>query len=44
MKKLWTSVKEWFIWLTSRRVLEAINAGCEYDEVEAIVREEAARL
>lgn len=44
MKKLWMKVKEWFVWLTSRRVLNAINAGCTYDEVVAIVNEEVAKL
>lgn len=43
MKKLWMKVKEWFVWLTSRRVLNAINAGCTYDEVVAIVNEEVAK-
>ena len=41
MKKLWTKIKEWFVWLTSRRVLEAINAGRTYEEVCEVVREEA---
>ena len=40
MKKLWSKIKEWFVWLTSRRVLDAINAGCTYDEVREIVSEE----
>lgn len=44
MKKLWMKVKEWFVWMTSRRVLNAINAGCTYDEVVAIVNEEVAKL
>jgi hypothetical protein len=44
MKKLWTKIKEWFVWLTSRRVLEAINAGRTYEEVCEVVREEAAQL
>lgn len=36
-------IKEWFAWLFSRRVGEAINAGLPYEEVVRIVREEAAR-
>lgn len=44
MKELWKKVKEWFVWLTSRRVGYAINAGCTYDEVLSIVNEEVAKL
>ena len=44
MKRLWTKIKEWFVWLTSRRVLDAINAGCTYEEVCEVVKEEAAKL
>ena len=43
MKKLFTYIKEWIIWLTSRRVGDAINHGASYEEVQAIVREEASR-
>ena len=38
MKAFILKVKEWFVWLVSRRVGEAI-----YEEVMMIVREEAAR-
>lgn len=40
MKKLFKKIKEWFIWLTSRKVQEAINNGTDYDEVKKIVQEE----
>ena len=32
--------KREFIWLTSQKVLDAINSGASYEEVEAIVEEE----
>lgn len=35
--------KEMFIWLTSKRVGQAINDGATYDEVKAIVEEEMQR-
>ena len=40
MKKLWRSIKEWFVWLTSKRVMEAINSGATYEEVCEVVRKE----
>lgn len=42
MKKLINKAKEWFVWLFSRRVGEAINSGASYEEVLVIVREEVA--
>lgn len=36
MKKL----RYWFNWLFSRKVLEAINQGLSYEEVDKIAREE----
>jgi hypothetical protein len=36
-------IKEWFIWLCSKRVGQAINDGATYDEVQAIVEEEMQR-
>lgn len=33
MKKLFVKIKEWFIWLTSKKVGQAINDGLTYDEV-----------
>ncbi len=36
-------IKEFFVWMLSRRVLDAINEGATYEEVCAIVREEADR-
>ena len=35
--------KEWWIWLFSKRVGQAINNGASYEEVEAIVVEELTR-
>ena len=40
MKKFFRWLKEWFIWLTSKRVEEAINNGASYEEVCKIVEEE----
>lgn len=41
--KLFKKIKEWFIWLTSRKVQEAMNNGMDYDEIEKIVEEEMQR-
>lgn len=42
--KLVKKICRWFkrevIWLTSQKVLDAINSGASYEEVEAIVEEE----
>lgn len=43
MKAIIMKIKEWFVWLVSRRVGEAINSGASYEEVLLIVREEAAK-
>lgn len=43
MKKLFRKIKEWFIWLCSKRVGQAINDGATYDEVCKIVEEEMAK-
>ena len=47
MKKLFTKIitkiREWFVWLTSKRVLDAINNGATYEEVCNIVKEEMCR-
>jgi hypothetical protein len=40
MKKLWQKIKEWFVWLTSKRVMEAINSGATYEEVCEVVKED----
>lgn len=40
MKKLIRKIKEWFVWLTSRKVMDAINNGATYEEVEMIVKQE----
>jgi hypothetical protein len=40
MKKLWQKIKEWFVWLTSNRVMEAINSGATYEEVCEVVKED----
>lgn len=40
MKKLWQMIKEWFTWLTSKRVMEAINGGATYEEVCEVVKED----
>lgn len=38
--KLLRKIKEWFIWLFSKRVGQAINDGATYEEVCNIVQEE----
>lgn len=44
MKRLWQKIKEWFVWLTSAAVLEAINnEGMTYEEVVAVAKEEMER-
>ena len=40
MKKIFRTIKEWWIWLTSKKVEQAINNGATYDEVCKIVQEE----
>ena len=41
MKKLWQMIKEWFVWLTSDAVLEAINnEGMTYEEVCEVAKKE----
>lgn len=42
-KKLITEIREWFVWLTSKRVFDAINNGATYEEVCNIVKEEMSR-
>ncbi len=37
--KIFKKIKEWFIWLFSKKVGEAINDGATYEEVQAIVQE-----
>lgn len=41
MKKVFMKIKEWFIWLFSREVGEAMNDGKPYKEVEQIVKRKA---
>ena len=40
---MFKKIKEWFIWLFSKKVGQAINDGASYDEVQAIVEEEMKR-
>ena len=40
MKKIFRKLKELWIWLTSKKVGQAINDGASYDEVQKIVEEE----
>lgn len=37
MKKLIRKIKEWWVWHSSKKVLDAINEGATYDEVLGIV-------
>ena len=44
MKKLWQKISEWFVWLTSDAVLEAINnEGMTYEEVCEVAKREMER-
>lgn len=43
MKKFFSKIKEWFIWITSKKVGQAINEGASYEEVCEIVKEELAK-
>lgn len=43
MNAVATMIREEITWYTSKRVLEAINNGLPYDEVVAIVKEEARK-
>ena len=43
MKKIFRIIKEWWIWLTSKKVGQAINDGATYEEVCKIVEEEMQR-
>jgi hypothetical protein len=36
-------IKEWWIWLTSKKVADAINNDATYDEVCEIVKEEMSK-
>ena len=39
-RKIRNWLNYWFNWLFSKKVLEAINDGCTYDEVDRIARED----
>ena len=41
--KIFKKVKEWWVWLTSKKVGQAMNDGATYEEVCKIVQEEMAR-
>lgn len=41
--KIFKKVKEWWVWLTSKKVGQALNDGATYEEVCKIVQEEMAR-
>lgn len=43
IKAIVNRINEEITWYTSKRVLEAINNGLPYDEVVAIVKEEARK-
>lgn len=43
MKKFFKKIREWFVWLTSKRVLDAINSNATYEDVCNIVKEEMSR-
>ena len=40
MKRFLRKIKELFVWITSKRVMVAINNGATYEEVCKIVEEE----
>lgn len=43
MKKFLLKINEWWVWLTSKKVGQAINEGATYDEVCKIVEEEMSK-
>lgn len=43
MKKIIYKVKRFVTWLMSKKVLDAINNGADYEEVEEIVEQEVSR-
>lgn len=40
---MFKKIKEWFIWLFSKRVGQAINDGATYEDVCNIVQEEMSK-
>lgn len=40
---MFKKIKEWWVWMTSKRVLEAINNDLPYEDVCKIVEEEMAK-
>lgn len=40
---MFKKIKEWFIWLTSKKVGQAIHEGASFEEVQAIVKEEMSK-
>lgn len=40
MKKMFKKIKEFITWFMSKKVLDAINNGATYEEVEDIVEQE----
>ena len=40
---MFQKIKEFIIWMFSRKVLEAINDGATYDEVDSLVKELASK-
>ena len=43
MRKCIDWLKEMFVWFTSRRLLDAVNAGADDDELSVILTEEIER-
>ena len=43
VKKICRWFKRELVWITSKKVLNAIDSGASYEEVEAIVEEEMKR-
>ena len=42
-KRIWRTMKEAWVWMTSKAVLEAINNGATYDEVLGIINVEVGK-
>jgi hypothetical protein len=40
IKKIINKIKEEITWFTSQKVIDAINSGATYEEVEEIVKQE----
>lgn len=43
MRRIWQKIKEWAVWLLDDHVLDAINQGAPYEEIENYVKEKVRK-